>query len=105
MIEVTNPIVIKATLKIVQKRDKNDFEAELHDCVNMIRASAVCFDKVDIKAMISNWGMIHSDKQKEALLSNKYLLKFKSDVENTFLDFDITPDEFFKIIKESSESK
>lgn len=100
MIEITNPSIAKATLKIVQKKDKNKFEANIHDAVNMIRHNTVCFDKVDIKSMGHDWKLILS----KGADSNK-LNRFKNDVEHSFMDFDITPSEYFDtILNEHKES-
>lgn len=102
MIEITNPSIAKATLKIVQKKDKNKFEANIHDAVNMIRHNTVCFDKVDIKSMGRDWNLILLNDS-DILNGNKKLTRFKKDVENSFMDFDITPGEYFETILNNHE--
>tara|TARA_Y100001960_G_scaffold333950_2_gene442703 strand:- start:12559 stop:12873 length:315 start_codon:yes stop_codon:yes gene_type:complete len=98
MIEVKNKSIATIVLKLVQKKKKNLFEIDLHEAVERIKGNTVFFDDLEIKPIVSNWLMLNSDKQQEALKTNPHLKKFQKNIIESFAEFDTTPDEFFTTI-------
>lgn len=98
MIEVKNKTIATIVLKLVQKKKKNLFEIDLHEAVERIKGNTVFFDDLELKPIVSNWLILNSDKQQEALKTNPHLKKFQKNITESFAEFDTTPDEFFTTI-------
>ena len=98
MIEVKNKTIADIALKLVQKKNKNSFETELYESIEKIKGNIVFFDNIEIKQIVSNWLILNSEKQKDALKTNLHLKEFKKNILESFSEFDTTPEEFFSII-------
>lgn len=98
MIEVKNKVIASIILKLTQKKNKNLFEKELYESVEKMTTDTVYFDKFEIKPIVSNWLILNSEKQKEALKNNPFLKQFHKDINESFQDLDTKPDTFFSVI-------
>ena len=58
----------------------------------------IYFDKFEIKPIVSNWLILNSERQEEALKSNPFLKQFRKDINESFLNLDTSPDTFFSLI-------
>lgn len=94
-VEIKNFELIAFISKIIIKIPKNSFEELLVESIESINNDVIIFNN-DIKIVRSNWWICHSEKQQEAIKTNKYLLEFLEDIQKTFNKSEFTKIDFEK---------